>query len=219
MSAKIQILVIEFLIHGSLLLGLLWIMIKLQKLDYHFLGLLGSAALASALDMIPHFGHILAVPVLYFCIWKVTQSCIFPDAAFTVVIPYALMFCINLFMTGTLMGELRPSDKGAVRDEIAAQEPGAGTQPAAAYDSVTVTNITEVKAIAQKFSIKGVTRNADNSSLMLQSGQKTYMIFLGQAVSVQTDDGPVSVQFVGLAEGLVILNIRGVQVQYPVHEQ
>jgi hypothetical protein len=71
MPAKILILAIEFLIHGGILLALLWIMIKLQKLDYHFLGLLGSAALAGGLDMIPHFGHMLAVPVLYFCIWKV----------------------------------------------------------------------------------------------------------------------------------------------------
>jgi hypothetical protein len=64
MPAHILILAIESLIHGAILLVRLWIMIKLQSLNYNFLGLLGSAALASGLDMIPYFGHLLAVPVL-----------------------------------------------------------------------------------------------------------------------------------------------------------
>jgi hypothetical protein len=228
MFTSILILAIEFLIHGSILLALLWIMIKLQKLDYHFLGLLGSAALAGGLDMIPHFGHMLAVPVLYFCIWKVTRSSIFPDAAFTVMISYALMFCVNLFIMSMLMGDLRPSDKEDVRDENAASEPAAETQPAkvtqksfpvAATNLVQTAEAKEAKAIAQKFSIKGITRNADKSSLTLQSGKKTYTIFLGQLISVQTDDGPVSVRFTDLGEDWVALNIRGIQVKCPVHAQ
>jgi hypothetical protein len=225
MFASILILAVEFLIHGSILLALLWIMIKLQKLDYHFLGLLGSAALASGLDMIPHFGHMLAVPVLYLCIWKVTRSSIFPDAAFTVVISYALMFCVNLFIMGMLMGDLRPSDREAVSDENTATEPAtespAATSqkpaPDAATNSVPSADAKEAETIAQQFSVKGITRNADKSSLALQSGKKTYTIFLGQLITVQTDDGPVSVRFTELGTDSVTLNINGIQVKCPFH--
>jgi hypothetical protein len=228
MSSSILILAIEFLIHGSILLALLWIMIKLQKLNYHFLGLLGSAALASGLDMIPHFGHMLAVPVLYFCIWKVTRSCIFPDAAFTVVISYALMFCVNLFIMGMLMGDLRPSDNENGGDEKTAQEPAAESPqasapqkpvPDSATNSLPTADAKEAEAIAKKFSIKGITRNADKSSLTLQSGKKINTVFLGQMASVQTDDGLVSVRFADLGEDSVTLNIKGIQVKCPVPAQ
>jgi hypothetical protein len=228
MFANILILAIVFLINTGILLALLWIMIMLQKLDYHFLGLLGSAALASGLDMIPHFGHMLAVPALYFCIWKVTRSSIFPDAAFTVVISYALKFCVNLFIMGMLMGDLRPADRETGGDETAAPEPAAESQPSAvtqksvpdaATNSVPTADAKEAEAIAQQFSIKGITRNADKSSLTLQSGKKTYTIFLGQLISVQTDDGPVSVRFTDLGKDWVVLNIRGIQVKCPVHAQ
>src|SRR4029077_21201696 len=67
MVGDIIFIFIEFLIHSTIPLGLLWIMIKIQKFDYNFPALLGSAFLAGGLDLIPHFGHMIAVPVLYFC--------------------------------------------------------------------------------------------------------------------------------------------------------
>jgi hypothetical protein len=228
MLPEILILGIEFLIHSVILLLLLWIMIKLQKLDYNFLGLLGSAALAGALDMIPHFGHMLAVPVLYLCIWKVTQSSLFPDAAFTVMISYALMFGVNLFIMGSLMGDLRPSDKNIGEDESSTQELAGESQsvavtnkPAqdAANNQLQTSDAKQAEEIAKQFSIKGVTRNSDKSAVTLQSGKKIYTIFLGQLVSVQTDDGLVSVRFTDLGKDWVALNIRGIEVKCPLHSE
>jgi hypothetical protein len=89
-----------------LVLGL-WIMIKIQKLDYSFLGLLGSAALGASLDMIPYAGHALAVIALYLSLRLVTRADLFPDVAFTVGVAYALVFCMNLFVLGAMMGDLR----------------------------------------------------------------------------------------------------------------
>jgi hypothetical protein len=227
MSVNILVLAVEFLIHGTILLALLWIMIKLQKLDYNFPGLLGSAALAGGLDMIPHFGHMLAVPVLYLCVWKVTRSSLFPDAAFTVVISYALMFGANLFIMGALMGDLRPSDKGAAEDEAPSQEAASGTSLAAtnkpsqeaANNQSPAADAKTAEAIAKQFLVKGVTRNSDKSAVTILSGKKTYTIFLGQLVSVQTDDGLVSVRFTDLGADWVALNIRGTQVKRPVHSE
>jgi hypothetical protein len=228
MHPEILILGIEFLIHSVILFALLWIMIKLQKLDYNFLGLLGSAALAGALDMIPHFGHMLAVPVLYLCIWKVTQSSLFPDAAFTVMISYALMFGVNLFIIGSLMGDLRPSDKNIGEDESSTQELAGESQPVAvtnkpaqdaASNQLHTSDAKQAEEIAKQFSIKGVTRNSDKSAVTLQSGKKIYTIFLGQLISVQTDDGLVSVRFTDLGKDWVVLNIRGIQVKCPVNSE
>src|ERR1043165_2978409 len=98
---------VGFAAQTVVLVAALWIMIKLQRLDYNFLGLLGSAALASGLDMIPYVGHYLAVPVLYVCIAMVTRADLFPDAVVTVVIAYALMFCLNMFLLAGLLGDLR----------------------------------------------------------------------------------------------------------------
>ena len=68
-------------------------------------------------------------------------------------------------------------------------------------------------------SVKGVTRNADKSAVTILSGKKTYAIFLGQLVSVQTTDGLVSVRFAELGTNYVVLSIRGAQVKYPVRSQ
>jgi hypothetical protein len=49
------------------------------------------------------------------------QSTLFPDAAFTVAIAYALMFGVNVFLLASLMGDLRPSHRGIGENEIAAE--------------------------------------------------------------------------------------------------
>ena len=77
MLAEFLFQFVEFAVRTAILLGLLWLMIKLQKLDrkfdYKFSGLLGMAALASGLDMIPYVGHPLAVLVLLVGVKKVSQ--------------------------------------------------------------------------------------------------------------------------------------------------
>ncbi|HEX9046505.1 MAG TPA: hypothetical protein VF988_05715, partial [Verrucomicrobiae bacterium] len=109
--------VIGYVARTGLLTLLLWLMIKLQKLNYTFLGVLGSAALASLLDSIPYVGHYFAVPVLYLCIWKVTQASLMPDAVFTVAVSYALMFAVNVLLFTALIGDLRPSARIREADE------------------------------------------------------------------------------------------------------
>src|SRR5258708_27284030 len=90
------------------LVAALWIMIKLQKLNYNFLGLLGAAALASAIDLIPlpfHIASLISCAVLLFCVTKVTGA-EYVDVKFTVFVGYALWFGMNLWLVGTLLGDL-----------------------------------------------------------------------------------------------------------------
>src|SRR6266478_5264883 len=65
---------IRFVISTAFLLLALWLMVKIQRFQYNFPGLLGAAALAGGLDMIPYVGHFLALPALYFCLIKVTRE-------------------------------------------------------------------------------------------------------------------------------------------------
>jgi hypothetical protein len=125
MSGTLLPRLIEFALQAAILLGLLWGMIKIQKLDQHiayrFLWLLGSAALATGLDMIPYASHYLAVSALLLCIKKTTGAP-YVDVLFTVAISYALMFGVNLFILGSLLGDLRPSARNSEEFEIVTQQ-------------------------------------------------------------------------------------------------
>jgi hypothetical protein len=131
---------IEFALQTAILLGLLWGMIKIQKLDQHtayrFLWLLGSAALATGLNQILEMtlGHFIGismasyistpivVAVLLLCLKKVTQAP-YIDVLFIVAISYALLFGVSLFILDPLMGGLRPSARNPDESEIVAQQP------------------------------------------------------------------------------------------------
>ena len=139
MSGILLSRLIEFALQTAILLGLLWGMIKIQKLDqrfeYNFLGLLGSAALATGLDQILQMtlGHFIGiyfasylstpivVTVLLLCVKKVTQAP-YVDVVFTVAISYALLFGVNLFILESLMGDLRPSARSPDEFEIVTQQ-------------------------------------------------------------------------------------------------
>src|SRR5271168_64705 len=112
---------IEFLFHSALLMAMLWVMIKIQGMNYNFLGLLGTAAAGGALDMIPYVGHAFAVVTLYFCIVKMTRASMFPDASFTVAVSYALMFAVKILAFTYLIGDLRPASMD--RTDLASDEP------------------------------------------------------------------------------------------------
>jgi len=139
MSGILLSRLIEFALQTAILLGLLWGMIKIQKLDqrfeYNFLGLLGSAALATGLDQILQMtlGHFIGiylasyistpivVTVLLLCLKKVTHAP-YVDVVFTVAISYALLFGVNLFILESLMGDLRPSARNPDEFEVVTQQ-------------------------------------------------------------------------------------------------
>ncbi len=99
----------------------LFIMLKLQSLQWNFPGLVGSAALACALDHVPYVGWELSGVVLLLCITKLIGSRTATDAIFTVGIAFAITFAFNMFVLTALIGDLRPSAR--VRARTAASEP------------------------------------------------------------------------------------------------
>jgi len=239
MIIETLVLFIEFIVQTAFLFAALWIMIKVQKLDYNFPGLLGSAALACAVDSILNliFGHwfgplatYFSAPffliVLYVCLKKLTHAD-HVDVIFTMCVGGALRFGMNLWLIGVLMGDLRPSarnsdefdtstpplETNAVR-QIAvntnAPAPGAPARPAAQPKPGQL-----VEAATNLFSVKGIARNGSNSAVTIQTGKRTYTISLGESALTQTAKGPVSVRFKELGDGWVVLAIDGKDTKLP----
>jgi Tfp pilus assembly protein PilP len=213
-------------------------MIKIQKLNYHFLALLGAAALTSGLDMIPYVGHYLAVPVLLLSVASITRADKV-DVLFTVFVGYALMFGMNLWLLGALMGDLRPSsqnDLDSGNDTIAmeaeseiatetnpptalvqatnnAQERPAPalTQPASKPNDPAAAKL--AREIAKTFALKGVIQSANKSMATIHTGAKTYTIAVGETLSVETVQGKTVVRCEAVDENSVVLTVAGERVR------
>jgi hypothetical protein len=227
-STTILVWFIEFASQTAILFALVWIMIKFQKLDqhdkFHFLKVLGVAALSGGLDMIPYFGHYVSVSALLLGIKWATRSP-YADVLFTVGISYALMFVVNLFIIGALMGDLRPSARDAGtpgQNESIREEPAVETEP----ETVAKTNrpalhpappvsAQPAPAGAGHLTIKGITRNAAKSVVIVDTGVKTYSLFLGDSLDLQTADGTRHLRFEILDADWVTLNIDGKPVIFP----
>jgi hypothetical protein len=240
-------LAVGFAIKTGFLLLALWIMVKIQKFQFHFWGLLGSAAAASALDMIPFVGHFIALPVLYICLLKVTRED-FTGVVFTAGISYALVFAMNMFVLGSLMGDLRPdlhaSAKGRTTSAQTTQtvksdddddsdtnhaakpsQPSTTTKapPAATPQAKPAPTPPQPAArpaegppsepqFAHVFSIKGITKNANNSMAIIHSGVKTYTIALGESLSMETTKGRVVVTCEKVGDKSILLKVGDEQV-------
>src|SRR5437867_11328489 len=165
MTALLVRLSLTFAIQTVFLFIALLVMIKIQKLEWNFLDLLVAAVVGSGLDMIPFVGHYLAVIALWFCIKKTTNGDLFPDVAFTVGIGYALVFCMNLFVIGSLMGELRPSHRQTdlappEMDAVSDDEPETDQPPEATEPTTDVAARTPDPEPAQQPRVQPATKSA-----------------------------------------------------------
>ena len=249
MILETLVLFIEFAVQTVFLLAALWIMIKVQKLDYNFPGLLGTAAIVSGLDraldtVLGHFWGIylanyISTPVilvvLIICVSKVTHADRV-DVMFTIMVGCALMFGMNLWLFGALLGDLRPSAGNAGEFDTVTQRPETNEvhqtairtnqpiqsahQPAPTASTNSAVQKGPAKPVAAAtnlFSIKGVARNGSKSAVTIQTGKRTYTISLGESALTQTSNGLVSVRFKELDDGWVVLTIDGVETKFPFH--
>jgi hypothetical protein len=203
--------------------ALLWGMIKIQKLNYNLPGLLGSSLLATLIGLIPVVGIYLGWAVLVLCLWKCTGADIAPDILFTVGIAGALMFCFNLFLLGSFMGEIRPdlaveaqesAGAGVPPDDGEEEEEGApATRRASATVRTTATGNSFVPA--PKFlSLKGVSLNPSGASAMVFDGGRIHAVSTGEIFIVHSPQGRMDFRCVQISSsGVVILNERGEQME------
>ncbi len=230
---------LEFVLQTTFLTAALWIMIKLQKLDYKFLGLIVAAAIATIVGLVldevfsralgSYVGisvsSLIVIIVLSICLHKVTQADA-TDVAFTVGVGYALTFCMNLFLLGALLGDLRPghhrdddlipvaarSTDEEANDVITNTPPELVQRPKTTKQS-TNTVATAKEPLSKSFAVRGVTRNAARPSVVLEAGGKQYTLFSGDMVMMKIPRGFVAVQFKGLDHDQVLLNVEGEEVK------
>jgi hypothetical protein len=236
----IMVWFLGFATQTVILFALVWIMIKLQKLDqnfkFHFLKLLGVVVFASALETLPFVGIELSGAALWMGIKYVTRSP-FIDALFTAFISSVLLFAVNLFILGSLMGDLRPSARHtaspgrfehtprvqtvktepviAAKTNTPAPAPLPNPPPAAATNPAPQVLARPASADASHFTIKGITRNGAKSMVIINTGRMNHTLFLGDSFDLQTAGGVSSVQFESLDEDFVTLNIDGYPVKLP----
>ena len=206
---------IEFLFHSALLMAMLWVMIKIQGMNYNFLGLLGTAAAGGALDMIPYVGHSFAVVILYFCIVKMTRASMFPDASFTVAVSYALMFAVKMLAFTYLIGDLRPASMD--RTNFASDEPPVPRLATAeTHSTAAPTDLPSASpkdniadGFVRQFVIKGTTCNGDKSSAIINFSGKTFTLFQGDTFSLPVDDKMVQVKLASVDSQRLTFRING----------
>jgi len=220
-------LAINFLFRFVMLMVFLLIMIKIQKLDFTWLPLIGAAFLASMLDMIPLVGHFIAVPVLYLCVWKITNGERY-DAVFTVALSYALVRGLTFVLLayapvpGRFHAPSASDDDGMTNvEQIAAmQSPDAPTnqmaQTAPAPAPAPVETPAPDDKISSGISIQGLSRNPSGAMITIQYGRKDYIISQGEAVTISTDEGMVPVHFLEAGANDVTLSVNGEKLKYPV---
>jgi len=218
---------IQFLVSTAFLLLALWLMVKIQKFQYNFLGLLGAAALARGLDMIPYVGHFLALPALYLCLIKVTREDM-TGVVFTAGISYALVFVMNLFVLGALMGDLRPSflqareaqstvpeateenDTDAERNKSSALDQTANAPQSVSADKAQVA--LQPNPGAAGLTLKGVIKSSKNPMAMISSGGKTYTIAVGESFPLESPGMKTKVTLEAVEDSSVVVSIAGEKV-------
>ena len=183
--------------------GLLWGMIKIQKLNYNTLGLFGSSLAATLVAFIPYVGSYLSYAVLIFCLWKCTGAEIAPDIIFTVGIAGALMFCVNLFVIGALMGNVRSDLSAAAREDFDStemadtdaeeesdEEEPPTPEPAIVKPTVTAQpKLPTVKANTGSLVLKGLTFNASRPFVMISDGTRVHTISSGESFTATLPHG------------------------------
>jgi len=193
--------------------ALLWGMIKVQRLNYNFLGLLGSSLLATALGYIPVVGTYVGWAALVICLWKCTKADIAPDVLFTVAVAGALMFCVNLFAIGWLMGNLHTlspllaSAHGAEQDEPEMEgeldRAETGDAKPALLAGTPWTNKTNASArpaavsavsreLKGQLTVKGISLGAAQKSVMIGHGKEIHDVRPGEGFTIQSEKGLVT---------------------------
>ena len=224
-SGEIIILAIDYAARTVVLTLLLCLMVKLQKLDFYFLGLAGSAAVACVLDTIPFAGHYLAVPVLYLCIWKVTGASLMPDAVFTVAVSYALMFLTKVLLFTALVGNLH---LGADRDGMEMPEPpelNATLPPRAGTNAIRATNAAPAKndaksadEILKDITVRGATKNGDKSMLLISANKKIYELAMGEQTVVPLPSGSCRIRLMNVDATWATVEVNGEAAYLGIHQ-
>jgi hypothetical protein len=152
-----------------------------------------------------------------------TGASMYPDAAFTVSLSYALMFAVKVLAFTALIGDLRPA--GLDRIQLSSDNPPPSRKAAAKLDPETpsATNASPANlpsrppeqkdniadGFVRQFVIKGATRNGDKSSAIVNFAGRTFTIFQGDTFSLPVDDKMVQITLSNVDSQRLTFDING----------
>ena len=174
------------------------------------------------LDIVPLVGHFIAVPVLYLCVWKITRSSLYPDAAFTVGLSYALVRCLSFIVAAYIPFGFHPKSQEAKYDlNSLAPDPTnaiARVNTPAPEDPPPPPPLREQtdNQFARDISINGVSRAADGAMVTIRAGKKNYILSQGEGTTVSTPAGTLAVRLLNADPDSVTLSVNGEPVKFPV---
>jgi hypothetical protein len=194
---------------------ILWIMIKIQKFNYNWPGLLLVSGASIAISYIPWVGPYLAYPVLIFGLRSVTGADIAPDIIFTVGITRAVMFCVNLFIIGALMGDLRPDLNASARTdgeeaemaEVEDEEEEESAPQKEAGPSYTLANSKHPKA--KDLTLRGISINSSRAMAIVGAGRNFHTVSTGECFKVQSGNISTTVRCDEITKSFVLLTLDG----------
>lgn len=175
---------------------LLWIMIKIQKMNYSVIGLVASSALATGIAQIPFVGPYVGWAVLILCLWKVTGEDIWPDVFFTVAVAGALMFAVNLWVIGALMTGDMP-DWMANWLEQDNERPTLGALVSEEGGTVLY--------------LRGVVYSQTQTQqvALIGNNDRRVNVVRGETITIDTSEGPFRVRCDEIRSNSILLSVEG----------
>jgi hypothetical protein len=205
---------------------LLWVMIKIQKIQYSGLGLLASSAAAVLTSRIPVVGSYASYAVLLLCLWKTTRANLAPDLLFTVAIAGALMFCVDLWALGLVMGKLGFDQERTLLAEAAEPAPveaesvetGAQAAPPQTPTGMKEERETPVppEPVVQRMKVhplgivvKGIAYSPTHSLAMLQADKRIFTVCPGEGFVFSARHERMEVRCRAITRSTVLIELNG----------
>jgi hypothetical protein len=189
---------------------LLWCLIKVQRLNCRAAGLLISSAVGTVVAQLPIVGVYLSPLVMLGCLWKATGADLVPDVVFTVVISRAVMFCVNLWVLGALMGglETRFSAQSATTSATTTNAATAAVQTAK-LDGHKSVNPPSASSLRRDLglSVRGIMFRSTQPLAMLTWARGNFQMVPGETFALETRNGHIQIRCDHIRNNAVLLTV------------
>jgi hypothetical protein len=199
--------------------ALLWLLMRIQRLDYTVPKLLLAAAITTAVAQIPWVGAYLSVLVLLVCLRRFTGEAILPGLVLTVVVAAAFMFAANLWLLAAMFPDTISVRQALTRLRAEAAVPNEKAlpvtvinlddRPPTVVDPADGTSAPGREPSVQGVVLKGVSISRQEQFVLVGSGHKSQPLKAGEHLSFDTPAGPVDVQCESVESNRVWMQIRG----------
>lgn len=227
-------LAIAFFARWLIITGILWGMLRMQGLNYHWPGLIATAALGSLAYFIPFpfIGPSVAFAVVYLGLKWVTQA-EHTDLMFSIVIGNALMYVAGIWLLAAILpdfGEVKAkydasqtNETSFLPDYVGIMKNASNTLIHAAERGATNANSATGKATkpvakpaapaakSGALKLKGITMMGTNGLALIQAGDRISSVGVKESISLPGAQGVARYTCESITTNRVVLLLQGSQ--------